>query len=57
MIAPPHVQAASFAKAILTDITSILFLACAGRKVSTNIRAPAWQWPQMLTNDRSAQAR
>jgi hypothetical protein len=29
MIAPPQVQAQSFAKAILTDITSILFLAVA----------------------------
>ena len=27
MIAPPQVQAQSFANAILTDITSILFLA------------------------------
>jgi len=26
MIAPPHVQAQSFAKAILTDMFSILFL-------------------------------
>jgi hypothetical protein len=29
MIAPPQVQAQSFAKAILTDITSFLFLAVA----------------------------
>jgi hypothetical protein len=31
MIAPPHVQAQSFAKAILTDMISILFLAVAAR--------------------------
>jgi hypothetical protein len=42
MIAPPKVQAQSFARAILTDITSILFLA-GPIKVCTNIRAPGWQ--------------
>jgi len=38
MIAPPQVQAQSLARAILTDITSILFLAGL-KKVCTNIHA------------------
>jgi hypothetical protein len=43
MIAPPHAQAQSFAKAILTDITASLFLTA--RRVSLGSRPnslPVW---------------
>jgi hypothetical protein len=43
MIAPPHVQAQSFAKAIRTDITSILFLADQWMEEVRPIHRPAWQ--------------